>query len=119
MYLLGKLRRLIKNTFTQLFFHHNPYFKVDRESFLKGMEENVNPNRTFEIKKVIEDNELVMTLFHVTYNPKSAGTAVVHIFRFEKDKIIEMWDIGQGIPENSPNKWNVLMQKKEKFILKN
>lgn len=29
--------------------------------------------------------------------------AVVHIYRFEGEKIAEMWDISQEIPENSPN----------------
>ena len=100
----GKVNEAYEKYIHPNFFHHNPYFKGDRESLLEGMEENVNPIRAFEIKKVIEDNELVMTLSHVVHNPKSVGIAVVHIFRFENDKIIEMWDIGQEIPENSPNK---------------
>ena len=29
--------------------------------------------------------------------------AVVHILRFEGGKIVEMWDIGQEIPADSPN----------------
>jgi predicted SnoaL-like aldol condensation-catalyzing enzyme len=29
--------------------------------------------------------------------------AVVHILRFEGGKIVEMWDVGQEIPKDSPN----------------
>jgi predicted SnoaL-like aldol condensation-catalyzing enzyme len=28
---------------------------------------------------------------------------VIHIFRFEEDRIVELWDVGQEIPEDSPN----------------
>jgi len=36
---------------------------------------------------------------------KAAGPeiAVVHIFRFEGDRIAELWDVGQREPENSTN----------------
>lgn len=31
------------------------------------------------------------------------GAAVVHIFSFHEGKIVEMWDVGQPVPEDSPN----------------
>lgn len=31
------------------------------------------------------------------------GAAVVHIFRFDDDRIVELWDIGQAVPEASVN----------------
>jgi predicted SnoaL-like aldol condensation-catalyzing enzyme len=36
--------------------------------------------------------------------PGEPGIAVVHIFRFEKGRIIEMWDISQLLPVDSPNR---------------
>jgi predicted SnoaL-like aldol condensation-catalyzing enzyme len=30
--------------------------------------------------------------------------AVVHILRFEQGKIVEMWDVSQQVPKDSPNK---------------
>lgn len=39
----------------------------------------------------------------VKQNPEDLGRAVVHIFRFQDNKIVELWDIGQPIPEDSPN----------------
>jgi predicted SnoaL-like aldol condensation-catalyzing enzyme len=35
--------------------------------------------------------------------PGDSGIAVVHIFRFQGNNIAELWDIGQAMPENSPN----------------
>lgn len=39
----------------------------------------------------------------VRMNRDHPGVAVVHIFRFEDDRIAELWDIGQPAPESSPN----------------
>ena len=35
--------------------------------------------------------------------PGDPGVAVVHVFRFEGDRIAEFWDIGQPVPKDSPN----------------
>ena len=37
------------------------------------------------------------------WSPNDRGTAAVHIFRFQGDRVIELWDVGQPVPENSPN----------------
>jgi len=37
-------------------------------------------------------------------NARDRGAAVVHIFRFEDDRIVELWDLGQAIPQDSPNR---------------
>ena len=35
--------------------------------------------------------------------PDDNGAALVHLFRFEGDRIAELWDIGQAVPEQSVN----------------
>jgi hypothetical protein len=35
--------------------------------------------------------------------PGDNGAAVVHTFRFEGDRIAELWDIGQPVPADSVN----------------
>ena len=35
--------------------------------------------------------------------PGDLGAAVVHIFKFEGNLIVELWDMGQAVPEDSPN----------------
>ncbi|WP_410489317.1 nuclear transport factor 2 family protein [Bacillus sp. DTU_2020_1000418_1_SI_GHA_SEK_038] len=87
------------------FRHHNPYFRGDAKSLMLAMKENaaLNPNKTLEVKHAIEEGEMVTVHSHVRQNPEDLGGAVVHIFRFQDDQIVELWDVGQPIPENSPN----------------
>lgn len=88
------------------FIHHNQYFKGDRQSLMDGMKEagEKNPNKRLEIKKILEDGNTVMTLSHIKHNPDDIGGVVVHIFRFEEDKVVELWDLGQPIVKDSINK---------------
>jgi len=36
-------------------------------------------------------------------NPEAQPIVVIHIFRIEGEKIVELWDVGQEIMKNSPN----------------
>ena len=87
------------------FRHHNPYFRGDRESLMKAMEENArkNPNKVLEVKRTLEDGNYVAVHSHIRQSAQERGGAAVHIFRFENDRIAELWDIGQAVPEDSPN----------------
>jgi predicted SnoaL-like aldol condensation-catalyzing enzyme len=69
------------------------------------MEENAaqNPNKVLEIQRALQDGDLVAVHSHVRQQPGDRGAAVVHIFRFEGDRIAELWDVGQPVPESSPN----------------
>jgi predicted SnoaL-like aldol condensation-catalyzing enzyme len=88
------------------FIHHNQYFKGDRQSLLTAMQEasKTSPNKSIEIKRIYEDGDTVITHSLVTrQDPKAPDIAVVHIFRFEHDRIAELWDLGQPISNDSPN----------------
>ena len=88
------------------FRHHNQYFKGDRQSLLVAMETAAKnaPNKSIETKFVYEDGPTVIAHSHVTrVNADQAEVAVVHIMKFENEKITELWDIGQLIDKNSPN----------------
>lgn len=91
------------------FRHHNPFFEGSVESLQAGMEENArqNPDKVLEVKRVIAEGEFVVTHSHVRQKPGDLGAAVVHIFRFEQGKIVELWDLGQPIPEKSPNQFGM------------
>lgn len=41
---------------------------------------------------------------HIVLRPGETGITTVHLFRFRGDKIVEMWDWGQTVPADSPNK---------------
>ncbi len=91
------------------FRHHNPFFEGSAESLQAGMEANAlqNPDKVLEVKRVIADGELVAVHSHVQQKPGERGAAVVHIFRFENGRIVELWDLGQPVPEDSPNQFGM------------
>jgi predicted SnoaL-like aldol condensation-catalyzing enzyme len=101
----GKVRQAYQNHVGPDFRHHNPFFPGDADSLMLAMEENAakNPDKILVVQRAIEEGEVVAVHSHVKQNPEDFGVAVVHIFRFKDDRIVELWDIGQSIPENSPN----------------
>lgn len=88
------------------FKHHNVYFKGDRESLLNAMQESAkeSPNEKIEVKQIFEDGETVITHSQVLRKDQSLQPIVViHIWKFKGDKIVELWDVGQELPKESPN----------------
>ncbi len=85
------------------FIHHNQYFAGDRQSLLNAMADAhiTHPNKIFEVKYVYVDGATVIT--HSLVQKEDMDIAVVHIFRFENDKIVELWDLGQALEKTSPN----------------
>lgn len=101
----GKVREAYDKYVGLNFRHHNPYFKGDRESFLIGMEESTIkfPNKAFEVVRVIEDGDFVVVHGKIRMTPDSPEIALIHIFRFDGDLIIEEWEASQEAPKESPN----------------
>ena len=91
------------------FKHHNPFFEGSAESLMAGMEENArqNPNKILDVKRAMAEGEFVAVHSHVRQNPDDRGASVVHIFRFENGRIVELWDVGQPVPEQSPNQYGM------------
>lgn len=91
------------------FRHHNPYFPGDAETLSTAMEENAkqNPDKVIEILHTLEDGDLVAVHAHVRLKPGDLGVATVHVFRFEGDRIVELWDVGQAVPEKTLNKYGM------------
>ena len=87
------------------FRHHNPYFRGDAASLKAAMAENAaqNPGKSLEVKRALEDGDLVAVHSHVRQKPEDPGAAVVHIFRFENGRIVELWDVGQPVMDEGPN----------------
>ncbi|WP_044338882.1 nuclear transport factor 2 family protein [Rossellomorea aquimaris] len=101
----GNVREAYERHVGPDFRHHNPYFPGDADSLKSAMEENAagNPDKILEVKRAIQEGETVAVHSHVRQNPEDLGGAVVHIFRFQDDGIVELWDVGQAIPDDSPN----------------
>jgi predicted SnoaL-like aldol condensation-catalyzing enzyme len=105
----GDVREAYDKFVGEGFRHHNPYFEGSADSLQAGMEENArqNPDKALEVKRVIAEGDLVVVHAHVRHKPDDLGAALVHIFRFENDRIVELWDLGQPVLEESPNQYGM------------
>jgi predicted SnoaL-like aldol condensation-catalyzing enzyme len=101
----GKVDEAYKSYVAQDFKHHNPYYKGDRESLKKGMEENSksSPNKEFTIFRTLRDGDLVAVHSRVIQESAPLPISVVHIFRFQGKKIVELWDIIMPQPKEAIN----------------
>lgn len=101
----GKVREAFEKYIGNGFRHHNPFFEGSAGALQAGMEENSwqSPDKVFTILRTVSEGDFVVTHSHVQQNPDQRGAVVVHTFRFENGRIVELWDVGQPIPEASPN----------------
>jgi len=105
----GRVRDAYAKHVAKGFKHHNAYFKGDAESLMLGMEQNAkeNPDKKLAVKHVIEEGDLVVVHSHVKHNAKEPGFGLAHIFKFDGDKIVELWDLAQEVPATSPNQYGM------------
>jgi predicted SnoaL-like aldol condensation-catalyzing enzyme len=101
----GHIREAYDRHVGREFRHHNPFFRGDAASLRQAMEANAanNPDKVLEVKRVLQEGEQVAVLSHIRQRPGDRGAAVVHIFRFEAGRIVELWDIDQAVPEDAVN----------------
>ena len=101
----GHSRKAFKLYIGETFKHHNVYFKGDGETLMIAMEESAkqHPDMVFEIQRVLEDHDLVAVHSRVQQNKNDLEMAIIHIMRFENDKIVELWDFGQSVPSEQIN----------------
>jgi predicted SnoaL-like aldol condensation-catalyzing enzyme len=99
----GQVRAAFEKHIHQDFIHHLVFFKGNRQTFLKAMEDNSREfsHKTYQTIHALEDGDLVAIHGKVTLDLKIFG--VIHIFRFEDDKIIESWEASQEALNDSPN----------------
>ncbi|MEQ8925520.1 MAG: ester cyclase [Fulvivirga sp.] len=103
----GRVKEGFSKFVASNFRHHNQYFKGSRDALANAIEEDhrTNPNESVEVKFCYKDGNTVIT--HSLVVKKDMEIAVVHIFRFENDKIVELWDLGQPIEDDSPNEFGL------------
>ena len=105
----GKVREAYERFVGAGFRHHNPYFRGDADSLREGMEQAYAkfPHTTIEIRRALEDGNLVAVHSRVTHEPGGRAIAVVHLFRFKGSKIAELWDVAVEAPPDSPNEYGM------------
>ena len=85
---------------------HNPGAGDGPEPFIATVKRFAQafPELRMEPKRIIAEGDLVVLHSHLILRPGDRGSAVVDIFRLEKGKIVEHWDVVQEVPETPANK---------------
>ena len=101
----GQAKRAFESYAASDFRHHNPWFRGDAQSLAAAMDENAaqHPDKAIEFINVLEDGDLVAVHSRVRHTPGGPQVAVVHIFRFDGDRVVELWDLAQEVPAESAN----------------
>jgi predicted SnoaL-like aldol condensation-catalyzing enzyme len=99
----GRVREAYEKFVGEGFRHHNPHFASGAPALQRAMEEahRKTPNKGLDVQHVIEEGDLVAVHSRVRRDPQDA--AVVHIFRFEDEQIVELWDVGMEVPDDLIN----------------
>ncbi|HET7526164.1 MAG TPA: nuclear transport factor 2 family protein [Burkholderiaceae bacterium] len=105
----GQVRQAYAKHVGAGFRHHNPHFRGDAASLMAAMQANAtkNPHKVLSVHKALQDGEHVAVFSHVVQQPGDVGVAVVHIMRFEGRRIVELWDVGQPVPQQSANEFGM------------
>lgn len=86
------------------FIQHNPHLDNGLEAlsgFLPHLFNNMMPEGTWEVKRIIAEEDLVVVHSLAKPAPAALGMAVVDIFRVQNGKIVEHWDVTTDVPENT------------------
>ncbi|KAF0812663.1 hypothetical protein IGB42_02955 [Andreprevotia sp. IGB-42] len=105
----GSVREAFGEYIAGNFRHHNPSCAGDAHALMLAMEENASamPQKTLQIQRALVEGDLVAIHSHMVPAPGERGVALMHLFRFERDLIVELWDIGQPVPAQSVNQYGM------------
>ncbi len=86
--------------------HHNLFFPAGFLELRRAMSENHVrfPTKQLLVKHALVDGDMVAVHSRLVLQGGENDMTVVHLFRFRDNKIVEMWDLGQTVPADSPNK---------------
>jgi predicted SnoaL-like aldol condensation-catalyzing enzyme len=95
------LRTLLHEDFVE----HSPGNPSGREAFIEFIANAPVAGARLELKRVIADEQHVVMYYHMVPPDDERGTAVVDIWRFQGDVIVEHWDVVQPVPDpqETPN----------------
>jgi predicted SnoaL-like aldol condensation-catalyzing enzyme len=87
------------------YIQHNPQI-ADGVEGLRGFISYLRatfPQLRAEIKHLFAEKNFVIAHVHGMRVPGQRGSAIVDIFRLERGRIVEHWDVMQAIPEQAEN----------------
>lgn len=87
------------------YIQHNPRVPDGKDALINYFTPffKSNPDAKSEIKRAVAEGDLVWLHVHSKKDASDRGRAIVEIFRVEKGKVVEHWDVVQDIPENPAN----------------
>jgi predicted SnoaL-like aldol condensation-catalyzing enzyme len=94
-------RKYIGARYTQ----HNPNAEDGPDGLRKFIDflRERYPQAHSDIKQVFADGDFVILHVHAVREPDTPGAAIVDIFKLERGKIVEHWDVIQPIAEKAAN----------------
>jgi predicted SnoaL-like aldol condensation-catalyzing enzyme len=101
----GKVAEAFEQYVSPDFRHHNPFFAGDAASLQDAMQADANehPEKALEVHLALQEGDRVAVFSRMRQHDSDPGFALVHIFRFEADGIVELWDVAQPVPDQSLN----------------
>ena len=99
-----KVESIAKYVSADTFIQHNPHLDNGIEAlagFLPHLFNNMMPEGTWEVKRVIAEEAMVVVHSLVKAEPSALGMSVVDIFRIEDGQIVEHWDVTTDVPEKT------------------
>ena len=87
------------------YIQHNPIAADGKDAAVEVLSKFMQmvPTWSYTFKNAYVDGDIAIIHSLVKAKPEDRGNAVVDIFRFEKGKVVEHWDVIQPIPEKSAN----------------
>ena len=84
---------------------HNPMVADGSLAFIDFVRDYAkkNPGLRVDIRRVIAEGDYVVTHVNIRTGKDDRGLAAIDIFRLEKGRIVEHWDVVQPVPEKSAN----------------
>ncbi len=87
------------------YIQHNPIAADGKDAAVEVLSKFMQavPTWSYTFKHAYVDGDIAIIHSLVKAKPEDRGNAVIDIFRFEKGKVVEHWDVIQAIPEKSAN----------------
>jgi predicted SnoaL-like aldol condensation-catalyzing enzyme len=82
------------------YIQHNPTVASGKAAFIQFVTglNTAFPQAHVDIRRVVAQDDLVITHSKFTLTPTDRGTVLADIFRLEDGRIVEHWDVGEAIP---------------------
>lgn len=86
------------------YIQHNPGIPDGREAAILFLEPMFSKETfTVDVKRILVDGDMAVVHLHARSSSEERGGSVMDMFRLDRGKIVEHWDVLQTVPETSAN----------------